>query len=34
MLNNDIYQIIIKDEIILDKNNDGPDDLDIINDFL
>lgn len=30
----DIYQIIIKDEIILDKNKDGPDDLDIINDFL
>jgi hypothetical protein len=33
MLNNDIFQIIIKDEIILDKNN-NPEDLDIIKDFI
>lgn len=33
MLNNDIFQIIIKDEIILDKNEE-PEDLNIIKDFI
>lgn len=33
MLNNELFQIIIKKEIILDKN-DKPDDLDIIMDFI
>lgn len=33
MLNNELFQIIIKNEIILDKNN-KPDDLDIIMDFI
>lgn len=33
MLNNELFQIIVKKEIILDKN-DKPDDLEIIMDFI
>lgn len=33
-LNNELYQIIIKREIILAKNKNQPDDLNLINDFL
>lgn len=34
MLNNELYQIIIKREIILANNKNQPDDLNLINDFL
>lgn len=34
MLNNELYQIIIKGEINLANNKNQPDDLNLINDFL